>query len=332
MSLRRSVAAAALATLSIASAASSSPWVIKPGEFYSELSGSFYSANSFYDEDGHRPSLGARLDERVVRSMNEFGWKKRVSVWIGLPFVNRGFTPYGGPKGATFTSTGLGDLDLGLRLALHRGNSPVALSLGWTAPTGGNRRLYPGVSGEGGLDPTHVPTSPASNSADTSLFFDAGLQSLSAALELGGAAGRRAYWTLGGAYRYRFLEFAEADEDSAGITTKFRHNAYLFGGAAELGFWLRPQLLVTGMFQGEWAISQSKIYDGDALLDLKSKTMLAGPRFTYRVDDRMDVFGGSWHSIAGRHTLHHDQYYCGIAWKQTGLDRLAGALGGTKPR
>jgi len=331
MSLRRSVAVAALATVSMAAAAWGSPWVIKPGEFYSELSGSVYSANTFYNEDGNRIWLGGKLDERVVRSVNEFGWKKRVSVWIGVPFVSRGFTPPG-PKGATFTSTGLGDLDFGLRFALHRGKSPMALSLGWTTPTGGNRRLYPGVSGEGGLDPSHVPSLPASNRADTSLFFDAGLQSLSAALELGGAAGRRAYWTLGGAYRYRFLEFGQSDEDSAGITTAFRHNAYMAGGQAELGFWFRPQLLVTGMFRGEWSISQSKLYDGDLLLDEKTKMMMVGPRFTYRVDDRMDVFGGSWHSIAGRHVLHHDQYYCGIAWKQTGLDRLAGALGGTKAR
>jgi hypothetical protein len=53
---------------------------------------------------------------------------------------------------------------------------------------------------------------------------------------------------------------------------------------------------------------------------------------TYRVDERMDVFAGSWHTPRGRNVLHHDLYYCGIAWKHTGLDRLAGALGGTKAR
>src|SRR5262245_45841488 len=143
MSLRRSVAAAALATMSIAPAALGSPWVIKPGEFYSELSGSLFSANTFYNDDGKRLWLGGKLDERVVRSTSEFGWKKRVSVWIGVPFVNRVFTP---PRGAAFTSTGLGDIDLGLRFAVHRGASPVALSLGWSAPMGGSRRLYPGVS------------------------------------------------------------------------------------------------------------------------------------------------------------------------------------------
>ena len=54
MSLRRTVAAAVLAsaTLTLASptlAASGTgptPWVLKPGEFYSELSGSVFAANS----------------------------------------------------------------------------------------------------------------------------------------------------------------------------------------------------------------------------------------------------------------------------------------------
>jgi hypothetical protein len=48
------------------------------------------------------------------------------------------------------------------------------------------------------------------------------------------------------------------------------------------------------------------------------------------VDDRMDVFAGSWHTASGRNVLHTDQFFAGIAWKQTGLDRLAGAMGGTQ--
>ena len=64
--------------------------------------------------------------------------------------------------------------------------------------------------------------------------------------------------------------------------------------------------------------------------ELEVKRLLAGPRVTYRVDERMDVFAGSWHTAGGRNVLHYDLYYCGIAWKNTSLDRLAGALGGTK--
>jgi hypothetical protein len=54
---------------------------------------------------------------------------------------------------------------------------------------------------------------------------------------------------------------------------------------------------------------------------------IVGPRFTYRVDERMDVFGGSWHTANGENVLHENYYYFGIAWKHTSLDRLAGALG-----
>ena len=43
--------------------------------------------------------------------------------------------------------------------------------------------------------------------------------------------------------------------------------------------------------------------------ELQSVHMLAGERITYRVDDRMDVFAGSWHNPSGRNTLHADQFF-----------------------
>jgi len=317
MSLRRSAALAA-ATLTLASAAWGSPWVLKPGEFYSELSGSSFSANTFHGDDGDRLDLGGKLDQRVMRSYSEFGWKKRASVWFDVPFVSRSFTPH---TGATSTSTGLGDLDLGAKIRLKAGPSPMALTLGWTTPMGANRKLFPGPGGDGATD-AHVPRPSLSNFSDTSFFFNQGLQALTAGLELGGAAGKRAYWNAGGSYRYTFLEFASTGDNS--------HNAKLAGAQAELGIWFGKALLVSGEFHGEWLLSQSAQYDQDLTQDHDSKRLIVGPRFTYRVDERMDVFAGSMHTASGRNTLHYDQYYAGIAWKQTGLSRLAGALGGTK--
>jgi hypothetical protein len=157
MSLRRTVAVAS-ATLLFASACGASPWVLKPGEFYSELNGSLFSARSFYRDD-ERLTLNGKLDEREVMSHNEFGWKKRASVWIGVPFVSRGFTRF---TGGTSTSTGLGDLDLGIRYRLKGGETPAALSFGWTASTGTNRKLFPGSDGDGGTNPDRYP--PASSS------------------------------------------------------------------------------------------------------------------------------------------------------------------------
>src|SRR5215831_16244077 len=70
MSLRRTVAAAALAavTLTLASRAGASPWVLKPGEFYSELTGSLFSANTFFDDNRERPPLNGKMDERELTS------------------------------------------------------------------------------------------------------------------------------------------------------------------------------------------------------------------------------------------------------------------------
>ena len=99
MSLRRSVVAA-VATVSIASAASASPWALRPGEFYSELTGSFFSANSFYgDQNQGRVSLGGRLDERVLRSYFDeqrcVQLVSRITLHLRRYCVSRGL-PFGG--------------------------------------------------------------------------------------------------------------------------------------------------------------------------------------------------------------------------------------------
>ena len=327
MSLRRTVAAAvlALATLTLASAVHAAsgtgptPWVLKPGEFYSELSGSVFAANSFLDNGDQRPPLNGKLDERELVSYTEMGWKTSASVWLAVPFVNRGFTRF---TGGTSTSTGLGDLDLGVRFRLKGGSTPASLALGWTAPLGANRKLFPGSDGDGGTDPASYPPYSQSNASDTSLYFNQGLQSLRAGLDFGGHAWKGAFWTAGGEFRYRFLEFGSTDRNS--------HNARFIGGNASLGWWVQRNLLVSGLFEGEWVSSQSENYDRNLATDRDPKRLLAGPRLTWRVDDRMDVFAGSWHVTSGRNVIHYDQYYFGIAWRQSSLSRYAGAYGGTQ--
>jgi len=319
MSLRRTVAMAS-ATLLVASACAASPWVLKPGEFYSELNGSLFSARSFF-RDNERITLNGKLDEREVMSHNEFGWKKRASVWLGVPFVSRGFTRF---TGGTSTSTGLGDLDFGIRYRLKGGETPAALSFGWTASTGMNRKLFPGTDGDGGTNPDRYPPVSESNASDTSLYFNQGLQSLSVALDFGGHAWKHAYWTAGGDYVYRYLEFLTTGGDS--------HNARFVGAQASLGWWVTQSLLVSGAFDGQWVSEQSANYDQDPVVEFEPNRMLAGARFTYRVDERMDVFAGSSHVFSGDNVLHYDQYYCGIAWKHTNLSKYAGAFGGTKEK
>lgn len=328
MSLRRSAAAAVLASAALTLASAShaahpagTPWVLKPGEFYSELTGSVFAANSFLDNERNRPSLSGKLDERTLVSYNELGWKSRAAVWLAVPIVSRGFTRF---TGGTSTSTGLGDIDLGLRYRLKGGSTPASLSFGWTAPLGANRKLFPGSDGDGGTDPETYPPYSPSNASDTSLYFNQGLQSLRVGVDFGGRAWKRAFWTAGGEYRYRFLEFL-----STGGSTR---NARFFGANASLGWWANHSLLVSGLFAGEWATSQSANYDRDLARDLEPMRLLAGPRFTWRVDDRMDVIAGSWHVASGQNVVHYDQYYFGIAWRQSSLSRYAGAYGGTQEK
>lgn len=329
MSLRRSVAAAvAVTTLSIASAAWGSPWQLKPGEFYSELSGDFFSARSYFqNSDSKRIALGGNLEERVVRSHTELGWKKHASVWFDVPYVSRTFAL---DPGGSLTSTGLGDFDFGLRFGAHVAKMPLGIELGWTAPLGGNRKLFPGVGGSGGMDGTSYVAQATGPVRDSSAFFDSGLQSLYGNLELGGTAGKHTFWTLGGGYRTRYLTAG------ARSATEDRYADFL-SATGSLGIWVGTHLLLTGTYNGEWARSQGNPYDRIATPiagahgpDLEPSSTIVGPRFTYRVDERMDVFAGTWHAINGRNVLHTDQFYAGIAWKHTGLDRLAGAFGGTR--
>jgi hypothetical protein len=329
MSLRRSSVAAVAVAVSLAFAmpAQASPWVLAPGEFYSELNGSFFSTDTYYrDEDKERVFLGGKFEQRMLSAHNELGWKKNAMVWLDLTLVERTFAPDGD---SSASSTGLGDLGLGVRYRLRAGKNPMAMELGWTAPSGTNRHLFPGTTGAGGLDGTSLTAQMANYLSDSSTFFSQGLQSLSLSLHGGGAIMDKGFWTAGAGYTTRYFTFMARKDDD-----RF---ADFFTGSAEAGWWFSREFLATIEFHGEWQTQQGSAYDRIAtddtdVPDLQSTWLLLGPRFTYRVDEKMDVFAGSRHTPGGRNVLHHDLYYLGIAWKHTSLDRLAGALGGTKAR
>ena len=331
MSLRRSfaTACAAVAVLSLASPALAGPWGLAPGEFYTELMGSSSSTTTYRDANGDRPDLGARFEERGITAHTEFGWKTTTSFIMEMPFVSRTYAPES--QGTdTYSSTGLGDILLALRYAGRTGSLPYAFELGWTAPLGTNRKLFPGSSGSGGTDPTSWPDLAARQLAsDSSTFFSTGLQSLALHFDVGGAIGSKTYWAVGAGYRTRYFTFgARKEDDRYADFTNLR---------AEVGYWVGPQILLAGEFDGEWQASQGTAYDRIPATgptanapELESKNLLAGLRLTYRVDERMDVFAGSRHTAQGENVLHENYFYGGVAWKNSGLDRLAGVLGGTK--
>lgn len=324
MSLRRSLALA-LASVSLVSSAWASPHVLKPGESYTELTGGVTSADSYFGTDDESTALGAAFEQRTLRSHSELGWKKRASVWLDLPVVSR---TYSADAGGSATSTGLGDLGLGMRYAVLRGGMPVSLSLGWTAPMGSNRRLFPGTTGGTGLDGSKYGSVPTATGQPFN-FFDSGLQSLSAALTIGGSIGSFACYSLGSGYTTRYLTIgARSTEDRFAdfLTTD-----------ATLGLWFGRNLLVSGSWHGETQSAQGRPYDRIAPtpvpgneIELETRFAAVGSRVTWRVDDKMDVFAGAQFPVSGRNTLDANSYYAGMAWKQTGLGRLAGAFGGTK--
>jgi hypothetical protein len=322
MSLRRSLALA-LASVSFVSSAWASPHVLKPGESYSELSLGLTSAESYFrDSDSKSWTLGGTFEQRVLRSHNELGWHKHTSVWLDLPVVSR---TYARSTGATSTATGLGDLGLGVRIALKRGGMPISLSLGWTAPMGGNRRLFPGTSGGTGLDGTRYGTAATANGQKQN-FFDAGLQSLSASLAVGGTLGSHAYYALGTGWMTRYL--------TIGATSTTDRFANFLNTDATLGVWCSPRLLLDGTYHGTSQVAQGDAYDrilGNIKDEHKTSFATIGARATYRVDDKLDVFAGGQFTISGRNALVANTWYAGMAWKQTSLSRLAGAFGNTKP-
>ena len=311
MSLRRTLrAATAAATMlaSLATAASAGPWNLAPGEYYSELSGNFYSAGTLYNDNNKRADIGGLAEHRAIATFNELGWTKHMNFLIGVPLVSG--TVRAGAV-APLTNSGLGDITLGMRYALHNGPRALALRVTWEAPTGLNSRVSPLVSD--------------------------GLQKLEADLDYGSALGSRAFVQLGAGYRYDYKTIGTrktrpaataAEQPGAGELDWADHTV----AQAALGIWLGGNLQVAGLYRGEFAGATGRqVLDANGkYVDLKVERQLAGPRFTYRVDDKLDAFAGSWHTATGRNTLHLDQYYVGVAWKQTKLNRLQGFLGGSK--
>ena len=47
----------------------------------------------------------------------------------------------------------------------------------------------------------------------------------------------------------------------------------------------------------------------------------------FRLDDRIDLLAGSFSTAAGVNTLHFDQVYVALAFKQSKLKRNQGLLG-----
>jgi hypothetical protein len=296
MSLRRfHIAALAALALGASSAAvaAAGPWALAPGEYYTELQGGFFSSGTYYDNGGTRTPLDGLAEQRALTSYTELGWKKRWSIQMELPALSN--TVRQGDS--TATSSGFGDISLGLRYSLHNGPSATAIQLGWRAPSGYNNNLKPSLG--------------------------SGLQRLAASVETGRPIGKDGFFQAGAGFAHDYLVVGSRKKDTdttASAAEVDWSNHVLVHGA--VGWWL-GNLLVAGQYEGE-------IAGAAGVEDTKATSHLFGTRFAYRVDERIDAVAGSWHSPGGKNVLHLDQFYAGVAWKVTKLNRLQGFMGGNK--
>ncbi len=296
MTLRRHLSAALAAASLLAVAATSAvagPWSLAPGEYYTELRGSFFSASSYYNDDGDRIVTNTLQESRSLRSYSELGWKKHFSVQLSLPAVSRTFRD--SDDHIALSNSGLSDFGFGLRYAIANGRSASAVQVGWQAPVGYNAALNPALGD--------------------------GHQALSASLQLGGAAGKNAFWQASAGWKYDYRTVGKRSSDAATDGAAAVDWADHFTTDGALGVWM-GDLNVAGQWVAELPMSTGR--------PLETQWVLAGPRLTYRVDERIDAFAGSWHSPVGKNVLHIDEYYAGVTWKATKLNRLQGFLGGSK--
>jgi len=289
---------AVLASLALVRPAGAGPWGIGPGEWYAGFEGSTFTANTFHG-DGFRADTGLVVEERALRSTFELGAGRRVTLVLGLPVVSitrRDARVQG-------TASGFQDLLVGARYNLINRSTALALEIDWNAPSGYNRKL---------------------DTLGTRLGD--GLQELSARLELGTTLGSRGFLQGSVAYGYRYLGVFERDSGPyvAGtpVLAKYQWSDRLHANA-DVALWMGSSWLVAGRYRGLVTLSHGALVP-------ETNVHLAGPLLLYRVDDRLDVFAGSWSTATGKNTLHYDQVYLGLAFHRTSLSRVQGFLGGTQ--
>ena len=278
-------------------AGSAGAWLLKPGEFQSDLTGSSFSTSTYYDDNGDNLTFASNgvVQRHAIESASVLGWKKWANLRFRVPFENR--TVQAGPypdAQNSLTQTGLGDLLIGLVVKIKDGPTALSIEGDWRAPLGYNERLVPplgnGLQYFGG-----------------SLNFGTAIPAIQGFFEASG----------GMAVPYpsdlvvRDLEPAPADTAQA-----------LTVVSASLGFWAGTSLLVAGNYDGVFE-SDNK----DQVVEYPLTRNRGGIELIYRVDDHLDVIAGGRHTFSGQNALQTDEFYVGVAAKKSHLDRLQGFLG-----
>jgi len=312
-SLLVAIPAAALLAAAAAAPALAGAWIPAPKDFYSEFSASTLTADIFHDVNGDRVPLayGGIREERAFTSTNEFGWKKTVSAVFVVPFAS--VTRMTAHDEVNRNATGLGDMTAGLKWKFAgKDHNAISLEGDWIGPLGyeSTVRLT-----QGELDYIDQVLAPGLSPGDSANYarqvaaphIGLGNQNLQGVLRIGLTVGSFSYLDVGGGYRYRY----DAPADQILLS-------------AQYGLWVAKPLLLVGTYSG--MISSGS---GDTPADEYTEH-LVNVRAVYRVDDRLDVFGGSENTITAKNGYHKNEIFVGLAMKQTSLNRLQGLHGGTR--
>ena len=276
-------------------AAHAGPWSLDRGQFATDVFGSWYSAYNYHDQNGDRPHLvgGGHMERRALTWAAEFGWRKHLSMRFNLPLESVSRQPDGSPPPELHAASGLGDGLFGIKYNLVNGRTAAAIEVDATFPMYTYLPYVPPVVG---------PDYNALKQTNDPVHGD-GAGAVAVVLHVGTALGKSGFVQGYGGYNNRFREFQP--QTLAG---------------ADLGLWMGSAWMIGGSYRGEIA-SLGDNPTADATRHL------AGPILLYRVDDHMDVFASTMHTVSAKNSLHTDEVRFGFTFKQSKLDRTQGFLG-----
>lgn len=297
------------------------PWLPAPGEYYTELRGGLFSANTYRNDAGDHVPLGGEWEERSLFATVELGWKKNMSIVMAAPFISATRMD---AVGST-TSTGLEDMLLGVRLGIHQGRSALAAELNFRAPLGYDRTSSLFANSLHGGANEHLSLSFLYGTPMTKRGFlqiGAGLDHSFLSLNAKKAQGVLEF-PLNHAPEdldIWYFNYDLPDRQQPEGVTKWSNDVKT---SADAGIWVSKSLFLCGRWIGMFNLNHGYLLPAQ-------NTQLLGPVLLWRVDERLDLSAGSWTTAVGKNTLHYDQVYVALTFKQTRLNRLQGFLGGTK--
>jgi hypothetical protein len=292
--------------LSLVHTAYAGPWFLKPGEYATEIAGSWYSAYHYGDEDGteHRLANGGEYEQRTGSWLTEMGWKKSMSVVFGLPFTSITRNP--GDAMPLRTTTVLGNGLFGLKYKLANGARAAAIEVDASFPLGYQKDLtLTHADSVTATRPDGTFDWNVARQLSTPVAGD-GATSIVSTIQLGTALGKSAFLSGFGGYDYHGKDY----------------QGRIMAGA-DLAFWFRDHWLFGGRYRGATASSGDNVTHDTSYHE-------AGPVITYRVDDHLDVFASTMHTITIKNGFHTDEVRFGFTFKQTKLNRVQGYLGSTQ--